>query len=281
MKIKIKKEVIFLLKVMLAQMKPVLFDKTINLQKMERYIQVASKENADLILFPELALTGYFTRDKTISLAEDLEGKSIKLLQSWARDYNIKVITGFPEVKGDSVYNSAIFINNDGMIIGTYQKCHLWDEEYKYFQPGNSYPIWETDIGKIGIMICYDTEFPEVARTLALKGAQLIFAPTANMSPLEHSQRIYIQARAVENQIFVATTNRVGIEEDTHFFGESAAADPFGRFLTLGEDKEEHYFVEINLERISEARENFFYLKDRAVQTYNTISKISDKPITK
>lgn len=255
-------------KIVLAQEKPVLFDKQANLEKMESAMVKASEEGADLILFPELFLTGYFTRERTLELAEDTKGPSIKQIQQWAKTYRIKVVFGFPEKQNGSVYNSACFIGEDGEVIGTFQKVHLWDEEYKYFQPGSSFKVWPTNIGKIGIMICYDTEFPESARSLALQGAEIILAPTANMAPFQHIQKLYIQTRAAENQIFVATTNQVGMEENTLFFGESAAADPFGQLLAQLDDREGNCLIEMDLDLIKKAREYPHYLKDRRFECY-------------
>lgn len=262
-----------MVKVYLAQMLPVLLDKEKNLQTMRRYMEEAAKQQADLVLFPELSLTGYYTRGRTAEMAEDADGPSILQMGRWAREYKLKVIFGFVEKANGKPYNSACFLNHDGTVIGTYQKHHLWDEEYKYFSPGEAWPVWDTDLGKIGIMICYDTEFPESARLLALNGADMILAPTANMSPLEHSQRIYIQARAVENQIFVATTNRTGTEESTYFFGESAAADPYGNLLALGDQTESGYLVEFDLEKIGAARNMPHYMRDRRPASYRALAE--------
>jgi predicted amidohydrolase len=258
----------------LAQMETVLHNKNKNLKKMEYFVKKAAAEGANIVLFPELVLTGYFTREKTPELAESLEGESIQFMCSCASNYNIKIVFGFPEEKEGHYYNSACFINNDGKVLGSYQKTHLWDEESKYFKPGKSYPVWETDIGKIGIMICFDTDFPECSRALALNGAEIILAPTANMLPLDHLQRIYIQSRAAENQVFVATTNKVGVEEETAFFGESAAASPKGELITLGNCNESGYVVEINLEEISTSRREFNYLKERRPHTYTNLYSV-------
>jgi len=255
-------------KIVLAQAKPILFEKQVNLEKMESSIKKASAEGADLILFPELFLTGYFTRERTLELAEDLEGPSIKQIQEWAKTYQIKVVFGFPENIDGLVYNSACFIGEDGEVIGSFQKVHLWDEESKYFQPGSSFKVWPTNIGKIGIMICYDTEFPESARSLALQGAELIVAPTANMAPFQHVQQLYIQTRAAENQVFVATTNQIGYEENTYFFGESAAADPLGQMLAKLDDREGNCLIEIDLSLIQKAREFPCYIQDRRPVCY-------------
>ncbi|WP_110926414.1 carbon-nitrogen hydrolase family protein [Bacillus massiliglaciei] len=251
------------MKLSLAQFQPVLLNKEENLKSMYRYIKEASAKNCDIILFPELALTGYFTRENTLEMAEDLHGESISRLKGWAKQYNIMIAAGFPEKKDGRIYNSAVLIDRHGEVLGTYQKVHLWDEENKYFTPGDNFPVWKTELGMIGIMICYDTEFPETARTLARKGAEIILAPTANMTPLEHSQKIYIQSRALENQIFVATANRIGIEEQTHFFGESAASSPFGELLIFGDGEEGQYYTDIDLNQIKEARAAFYYLNDR------------------
>lgn len=255
----------------LAQMEPVLHDKASNLAKMFTYVKQAAALKADLILFPELALTGYFTRERTAELAEDTEGPSVKQVREWAKTHNLKIIFGFAERKEGKLYNSACFVNHDGTVIGTYQKLHLWDEEGKYFSAGDTLPVWETDIGKIGIMICYDTEFPETSRILALQGAEMILAPTANMSPLEHLQQVLIQSRALENQVFVATTNRIGTEETTFFFGHSAVANPFGKLLLLADQQEGGHLVECDLDQIRQARTFACYLNDRRVSTYRRL----------
>jgi len=258
------------MKVALAQLKPVLHDKSKNLEMMLHHIQKASQQNCQLILFPELVLTGYFTREKTKELAEDINGESISQLKDWAREYNLMMIAGFPEKVQEEVFNSAVIIDQSGEVVGTYQKVHLWDEEEKYFSAGQEFPVWNTSFGTIGVMICYDTEFPETARILAEKGAELILAPTANMTPLEHLQKTYIQSRAAENQVFVATTNRIGVEETTHFFGQSAAASPFGELLVLGDGEENQYYVEVDFSQIQAARNQFCYLADRRPSVYQS-----------
>lgn len=258
-------------RIYLAQFKPVLLNKKENLDKMFQFIKKASQQRADLILFPEMALTGYHTKMKTNEVSESKNGPSISLLAKWAREYKLKIIVGFPEKKEDGLYNSACFLNDDGSLIGTYQKVHLWDEEPKYFKAGKHFPVFTTDIGKIGIIICYDTEFPETSRIMALKGANLILAPTANMTPLQHFQKISVQMRAAENQVFFATTNRIGIEEGTNFFGESAAADPYGNLLTIFDQTEKGEVVEMDLNRINEVRSQFDYIADRVPSLYRTV----------
>ncbi|MEB3103850.1 carbon-nitrogen hydrolase family protein [Ferviditalea candida] len=260
-------------KLFLAQMEPILYDKQANLEKMHRFMQQAAQGQADLILFPELCLTGYFTRDRTAELSEDETGSSIQQVADWARQFKLMTVFGFPERRDGLIYNSACLINHDGSILGTYQKIHLWDEESKYFSSGESFHVWDTEMGRIGIMICYDTEFPETARILALKGAEIILAPTANMSPFEHAQSVQIQCRAVENQVFVATTNRIGTEESTRFFGESSVADPFGKHVLLGNQEEKGYLVQIDLTDLNMARRFPKYLDDRRPELYANLAE--------
>ncbi|MBM7691668.1 putative amidohydrolase [Peribacillus deserti] len=255
-------------KILLAQAKPKLLDKSSNLRTMERYIKSTYNKGCDLVLFPELFLTGYFTREHTKSLAEDLHGSSICHIQAMSRHYGVKLVFGFPEKKDGRLYNSACFIDEKGEILGTYQKVHLWDEESKYFEAGTDFPVWDTNIGKIGIMICYDTEFPESARSLAVQGAEIILAPTANMTPFQHVQQLFIQSRAAENQVFVATTNQIGQEESTLFFGESAAADPYGEMLAKAGGQEQELVIEMDLGLIRKARSYPFYMKDRRPEHY-------------
>lgn len=259
-------------KIYLAQMQPVLGDKEKNTGKIFSFIKEAAQSNADLVLFPELALTGLSTKSRTNELAESISGPSVKKVQKWAREHNIKVIFGFPEAVNGNVYNSACFINHKGDIIGTHKKVHLWDEEAKYYSGGDSFKVWDTKIGKIGIMICYDTQFSESARILAVKGAQMILIPTGNMSPFEFHQSFHIRCRAEENQLFVATTNLVGQEGSLHFFGESTAADPFGEILVKADQSEMGVMVEFDLNKIHEARSNYNYLANRRPEVYKDLT---------
>lgn len=257
----------------LAQMQAVLGDKAKNLEKILTFIEKAAQNNADLVLFPELALTGLSTKEQTKELAESIEGPSIVKVQEWAENFNVKVIFGFPEVVNNKVYNSACLINHNGELIGVHRKAHLWNEEANYYSAGDNFHVWETDIGKIGIMICYDTQFPESARLLALKGAQMILVPTGNMSPFESLQPFNICSRAEENQIFVITTNLVGTEEPLYFFGESTAADPFGKIIAKADQTEKGILVNIDIGKIKEARKNYDYLANRRPELYRELTK--------
>lgn len=258
-----------LVKIYLAQMEPVLNNKELNIEKIHYFIKESSNQNANLVLFPELALTGLSTKERTRELAECSEGPNVKKVQYWAEKYRVKIIFGFPELKDNKVFNSACFINDDGELLGIHRKAHLWDEEEKYYSPGNSFTVWDTDIGKIGIMICFDSQFPESARLLALQGADMIMVPTGNMSPFESFQPFNIQSRAEENQLFICTTNLVGTEDSLYFFGESTAADPNGKMLVKADQSESGIVVNIDLQTVLEVRGKYNYIASRRPDLYN------------
>jgi predicted amidohydrolase len=255
----------------LAQLKATLYDKETNLTRAAEAIVMAKNMGADYCIFPELFLTGYYIKDRVYDLAEDLSGSSIKRVCSLAKENNIAVIMGFPQKWKNKFYNSAAFIDRQGDILGVYQKVHLFHEEKLYFTPGEDFPVFETADGKFGILICYDSEFPESARILALKGAQIILSPTANMVPYQHHQETYMVARALENHVFMITVNKVGLEEDTIFFGESTVAGPDGTLLHKSSNNEEVVKVTINMNQISETKGVLDYLNNRQPHLYKKL----------
>ncbi|MBM7570104.1 carbon-nitrogen hydrolase family protein [Aquibacillus albus] len=212
----------------LAQFSPKLKDKEMNLETIKSQMEVAKKQYTNLIVFPEMSLTGYLLKDSVTEYAEDTNGPSLRRVKEYCRDIGIDTIISFPEKDGKNYYITAIYIDSNGEILGKYRKTHLFDTESNYFTPGNDYPVFDTKWGKVGIMICYDLEFPEVARLLRLKGADIIFIPTANMKPYEKYQEIYLKSRAMENEIPIAICNRIGQEEELEFFGQSMVVDHEG-----------------------------------------------------
>src|SRR5699024_1205957 len=132
-----------------------------------------------------------------------------------------------------------------GEDLGVYRKTHLFNNEKEYITKGTQLNVLDTEFGKVGIMICYDLEFPEVARALTLKGAEYIFVSTSNMLPYSHHQSIYAQSRSFENEVPVVVCNRVGIESDMHFFGGSIAVNTKGEITKLDKDKEDLTVVNI------------------------------------
>lgn len=173
-------------KIALAQINCNRGDKAANLQKMEEYARKAKEQNAELVIFPELSLTGYVLRDEIYELAEKIPGPSTSIMEKLAKEIEMHIVFGMPELSEKTeatVYNSAALIGPQGFI-GKYRKMHLpthsFFEEKRYFRPGYDVDVFETKLGKIGLIICYDIFFPEISRLARLKGAKLIICISAS-----------------------------------------------------------------------------------------------------
>ncbi|MGC3873787.1 carbon-nitrogen hydrolase family protein [Halomonas sp. GXIMD04776] len=225
------------MKMMLAQTAPARFDVKANLATLKRLCQQAVDSEAELLVLPELAMTGYNIFDQLTTLAEPLDGPLCRAVADYAQRYGLHIIFGLAERDPHGIlYNTAILLDDTGAQLGAYRKRQLWGREHQHFRPGDAHCVLDTRLGRIGLMICYDNEFPEIARALARQGAQLIVSPTANMHPNASRQRLQIRARAMDNQCFVACANRAGQEEALHYCGNSLIADPDGEVLgQLGE----------------------------------------------
>ena len=248
-----------------------------NLDRAAALITRAAKEGARLVLFPEMFLTGYLLDEKLPSLAQDISGDSIHRLAEMAAVNRINICMGFAERDPQSggLFNSLVCLSELGEILAVYRKTHLFDEEKKFFIAGNQTIVTDTSIGRIGFLICYDIEFPEWSRINALRDAQLILVASANMEPWSAYQDIYAQARAMENQLYVAVANRIGRDGNYLFCGSSILVDPMGN--TLGKADRRHpalLTAEIDLQRVNEARAGILkYLRDRRAALYGMLVK--------
>lgn len=231
-----------LLKLAACQYAPHLGDTDGNTARGVAWIDRAADAGAKLIVLPELASSGYaFASEEEADAAAQDGGGSI--LARWVdscRRRGVYVVAGFSERRGDERFNSAALLGPEGLI-GVYQKAHLFNDEKSYFQPGDSgFPVFDLPVGRIGILVCYDLWFPEAARVLALKGAQLICVPTnwvANFRRQVVDDRGWVMgnyaavAVATQNQVFVAAADRIGSERDVEFIGASCIAGPEGWLL--------------------------------------------------
>ncbi len=268
-------------KIACVQMQSALGDKRENLEKMVGHVRSAAEDKeVSLIIFPELATTGYECSEKYRDLAEEFpSGESIKTMAEAAACNNVFIVFGFIEkaVKDgrEVLYNSAALIDRNGMPLGRYRKSHLVEgPETKNFEKGTEYPVFDTEIGKIGIMICWDTAYPEVARILALKGAEIIAAPAAWEAPYDEDWDIVQCARSFDNVLYVASCNHVGTDRKLTFFGKSKIVGPVGRTITEAGDGEEVIKAAVDLGVLPELREGFYVLlKDRNPETYGEIIK--------
>lgn len=261
-----------------------------NFAKAEASIARAVQQGAQIVCLSELFASLYFcqTQDpKFFELAEMVPGPSTDLLSQWAKKFKIVLVASlFEKTKEKKYFNTAVVFDADGKFLGKYRKTHIPDDlehyygESYYFSPGDmGYPVFKTKFGTIGVLVCWDQWYPEGARALALKGAEIIFYPTAigfqiagpqdiNKAELEAWQIIQ-RSHAIANNIFVAAVNRVGTEDHLNFWGTSFVADPLGRVLKMGsENKEEVVVTSCDLNLIKEVRKDWPFLDCRRTDVY-------------
>ena len=270
-----------------VQMDPTLMDKEANLAGMIDSVEQAVAKQARLVVFPECALTGYCFENlqEALPYAETIPGPSTQLLASVCRRTRAYLVLGMLERDGDRCFNAAALIGPEG-VVGKYRKVHLpFLGVDRFVDSGDlGFAVHETRLGRIGLNICYDGSFPESARTMALKGADMILLPTNWPKGAEQFAEFLVNARGLENHVFSVAVNRVGIERGFRFIGRSRIADPSGRTLALASaDEEEVIFAEIDpsaardkhITRVPGKHEiNRF--KDRRPRYYGKIVEASD-----
>jgi predicted amidohydrolase len=256
----------------LAQIPSAHYRKDINLERAERAMRAVADRGAHAILFPEMFLTGYFVWDRVKELAEPIDGPSIQRLRGLSADLHVLTVCGFPELgENDTVYNTACVIDRDGRLLGRYRKTHLFADEPEVFTAGERFEVFETATAPIAPLICYDVEFPEPVRALALAGARLVLVSTANMEPYQVSQEVYLRSRALENGIFVAVANTIGEDARHRYFGRSAVADPQGRIIAQAGGEEELLIADLDLSEATEVQRSSPYLDRRRPSLYATL----------
>ena len=232
-----------------------------------------------IICFPEAFTTGYHipTLEARVGqLAEPLDGPTVSSLADAARRSHLYVIAPLILLDGPSgtVTNSAVVIDPRGEVMGVYSKNHLWPPEAGVFTAGDGYPVFDTSYGRVGIMICYDANFPEPARILALLGAELIFMPCAWRIQDKAFYDLIVPARAMDNQLFVAAVNAFGMQGDLHLFGNSKVADCSGRLVAESvKGSEEILVVDLDLDQVTETRAAFPLFRDRRPGQYREICR--------
>lgn len=239
-------------KIAACQMEPRIFDKGHNLRRAQQMITEAASADARLIILPEAALTGYCfnSLDEAKPLAEPIPGPSTQALAALCEELNVFVIVGLIEHDGEDYYNAAVFSGPHGLI-GRYRKVHLpYLGLDRFVTPGNEpFRVYDTPIGRIGINICYDANFPEGARVLALDGADIIALPTNWPQGREKIPTLVVPVRAFENRVYFVAVDRVGEERGFRFLGRSTIAAPTGDVLAqAGPVDEEIIYAEANLE---------------------------------
>ncbi len=270
-----------------------------NLKKAVDWVEKAVKKGAQIICLPELFRSQYFCQKEDIenfNLAETIPGPSTTALCKTAKKNKVVIVASLFEKRTQGVYHNTIaLINSDGEIAGLYRKMHIPDDpayyEKFYFTPGDlGYKSFVTEYGNIGTLVCWDQWYPESARLTALKGASVIFYPTAigwhpqekdeHGQPQFDSWRTIQRGHAIANGVYVAAVNRVGLEkpdEDSagiEFWGSSFVADPQGIVIAEASvDKEEILLAEVDTARIEYIRRNWPFLRDRRIDSYVGIDK--------
>ena len=257
----------------------VVCNKEENLRTMNKQMEKASAAGAQLIIFPELFTTGYILPkgpEDIRRLAEAHDGPSFQKLSQWAKELSIAVIYGYAErVDGKDVsfYNSAQFIDKDGKSLANFHKLHLWPAmDIPAFTPGSQEAIIDYEGIKIALLICYDIEFPEIVRSVALKGAHLIAVPTACVNKLSSA---IVSARALENHLFVANVNHCGMECGQKYLTDSCVVGPTGDPIVTAraDDGDQLILADIDIDQCQLVQETKSYLKARRPELYGDLVK--------
>ena len=267
--------------------------KQANLDFTLEQIKVLAGQGAQIICTQELFNTNYFCNEQNteqFDLAESIPGETSKIFSALAKELGVVIIAAYFEKRSSAIYhNSAIIVDSDGTHLGTYRKTHIPQdpdfEEKFYFTPGDQdFPVWDTAFGKIGVLICWDQWFPEAARLMALKGAEILFYPTAigwlasekaEWGESQHRAWESVQVgHAIANSCYVVTTNRVGVEKNTEFWGQSFVSDMYGKILKRASvDETESLLVECNLDALESMRKIWPFYRDRRPEKYQSITQ--------
>lgn len=245
-----------------------------NLQRIEQAAQQAVRSGADLLVLPEMFLSGYnIGAQRVAELAEACDGPSALRIAEIAREHKLGILYGYPERDtSGAIFNSVQLIDRQGERRANYRKTHLYgDLDRSQFSASDEPPaIFELDGWKVGLLICFDVEFPEAVRTLALAGADLVLVPTANMRPYEFVAQVLVPTRAYENQVFLAYANYVGNEGELEYCGLSCIVAPDGQVISQAKHGEELLVAELDPQRIALAREGYSYVHLRRPVLYRS-----------
>ncbi len=241
-----------------------------NRRKVSEMIDKASEDYPAVILLPEMWNTS-FNFDSIREKCDKNGQPTLDLLAKKALDNHVNIVAGsISDMVDDKVYNRSYVIKRDGTVDYFYDKIHLVHhaKEDKYIEPGNHIDVFEIDGVKCGIIICYDFRFPEICRTLALKGAEVIFAPVQWFESRLSHYEVFCKARALENQVFIVSANRIGEEFKAVFPGQSMAVDPWANIIGKMDCKEGILQCEIDLELIHRIRQKVTCFQDRRPDLY-------------
>lgn len=259
------------MKVCAVQMGSVLGDRAANQRKAESLITLAAAQGADVLVLPELWDLGFYPAN-ALELG-DVDGKQAQIfLSALAKQHRINIIGGSITRKSQGrLWNTSYVFSREGVLISAYDKTHLFSpaKENENFQAGDAPAVYELDGVPVGQIICYDIRFGELVRTLALSGIKVLFAPAAWPVPRLNHWRLLVQARAVENQMFVVAVNTVGTVNSLTFCGHSMMVDPWGDIIAEAGSEEQLLLGELNLSVIADIRDRINVFRDRRPELYD------------
>ncbi|MEB3101331.1 carbon-nitrogen family hydrolase [Ferviditalea candida] len=243
-----------------------------NFANLERMLgeAVRSEAKPDLILFPEMWNTGY-ALDRIHDISDRDGERTKRFLSAFSREHQVNIVGGsIADLRQGSVRNTIYVFDRSGNVVADYSKIHLFGlmDEEKYLVAGDRAGRLEIDGIPAGMMICYDIRFPELSRTLALNGAQILFVPAEWPHPRLHHWRTLLTARAIENQMYIVACNRVGTSGTTEFFGHSMVIDPWGEILAEGGEQEAVLNAVIDLSLVDKVRGTIPVFSDRRPELY-------------
>ena len=264
-----------------------------NLKNALDRIAVAARQGAKLVCLQELFRSLYFCQKEDyecFDLAETIPGPTTRLLSQAAKKHEITLVSSLFEKRTGGLYhNTAVVFGPDGKILGTYRKMHIPDDpgfsEKFYFAPGDTgfQPI-DTPVGRLGVLVCWDQWYPEAARLMALRGAEILVYPTAiglARSEKRELHRVQLGAwqtiqrsHAIANGVYVLSINRIGRENHLDFWGTSFVSDPFGRVMAqASSDKAEIVRATLDLDQIGTTRQHWPFLRDRRIDAYGGLDQ--------
>lgn len=265
--------------VALAQLNSALGDNAANLLRAEEYIDRAAAAGGDLVMFPELYLQGYRADDLFVDTAEPVPGPTTRRLEELARAHDLYIVMGMGRLEESFphlVYNSLCFVGPEGLL-GYYDKVHLGTFypyiEGVFFAPGRRAPVFDTRFGRVSLQICYDSWFPELTRTYALKGSLLNLVISAGPSGSEDAWKTMLRARAMENAFPSVYCNTVGRQKDFSFFGGSKIVSAAGKVTTEAKLHEEDFIVgSVDLDEALRIRRHWLLFRERNPSVYTPLT---------
>jgi (R)-amidase len=256
-------------------------DKAYNLARALEAIDACAR-STQLLVLPELHVSGFPTKRTVAALAEPIEGPTMHAICEAARRKSVAVAVGFVESEAGHFFNTTVLVTPEAGVAMRYRKTHLFGGERGVVEAGDRFVTTLWNGLRVGILVCYDIEFPEPARALAQLGAQLLIVTNGNMDPYGPIHRACIMARAVENQAYAVLANRVGTGfgvglQDLVFAGGSCVVDPFGAMVLEAGREEATLRMQLDLGKLTACRRDFVYLDDQRVRVPGSVREEGDR----